>query len=119
MSSPASRQQGLSLLELMVAVAVLALAVVALLHLGSQSTRSAQHSQQQALALIVLQNLAASGELSPEWGNQGQVELAGRQWHWQRRPVQGALPGIQGWHWAVLADSGQQVAELTSWQAAP
>ena len=75
--------------------------------------------QQQALALIVLQNLAASAELSPEWGNQGQVELAGRQWHWQRRPVQGALPGIQGWHWAVLADSGQQVAELTSWQAAP
>ena len=119
MSSPASRQQGLSLLELMVAVAVLALAVVALLHLGSQGTRSAQHSEQQALALIVLQNLAASAEVEPQSDSQGQAVLAGRQWHWQRRPVQGALPGIQGWHWAVLADSGQQVAELTSWQAAP
>lgn len=116
--SSAARQSGFSLLELSVALAVLALAVVALLHLGSQSTRSAQASERHALALMLAQNLAVSASLDNQHADSGQTELGPYHWQWQRETVPASLPGLQGWQWRISAEDGQQVAELTSWQVA-
>lgn len=119
MPSRADSQAGFSLLELIVAIAVLALAVIALLHMGSQATTSAHIARQHTLALIVAQNLQTQAALPAPMAAAGQLELGGQHWHWQRQPVQGPLPGVQGWHWQLSDASGQQLLALTSWQALP
>ncbi|TDK28684.1 type II secretion system protein GspI [Luteimonas aestuarii] len=86
----ADRQSGFSLIELLVAMAVFALVVLALLNLSGESTRTAAHVEERVLAGIVAQNLAAEAMLlepralaTPAAGVE---ELGGRRWRWLREP---------------------------------
>lgn len=82
--------RGFTLLEMLVAIAVLALAVIALLHLAGESVRSAAHVETRVLAGIVADNAAVDAQVEPfdavarEAG--GTVRLAGRDWRWRRVP---------------------------------
>lgn len=79
---------GFSLIEMLVALAVFSLAVLALLNLSGQNARSAVLVEEQVLAGVVADNLAAESLLlSPaELGAIGDgVESAGGQnWRWRR-----------------------------------
>ena len=57
------RVAGFSLVELLVALAVFAMAALALLNLAGQSVRSAAHAEQRTLAGIVADTLAAEAML--------------------------------------------------------
>lgn len=103
--------RGLSLIELLVALAVFALVVVALLNLSGGTTRSALQIETRALAGILAENLAVEaqlGDATPD-AAQGEERLGDRQWRWQRA-LEPAGAGLTRVRIAVFADDGQQVA---------
>lgn len=86
--SPITASSGFSLIELLVAMAVFALAVMALLNLAGESTRTAVRIEERVLAGLVAQNVSAEAMLvdpaalsSPTHGVE---ELGGQRWRWLR-----------------------------------
>lgn len=82
------RAAGFTLLELLVALAVFALLVLALLHLAGQATRTAALLEEQWLAGVVAGNLAVAAALEPVDGlraDEGNTALGGREWAWERQ----------------------------------
>ncbi len=110
---------GFSLIEMLVAMAIFGLAVLALLHLAGESARSAALVEERVLAGVVADNraveavLADAGELQsiPDQGS----ELAGdRRWHWQRRVAPTDMEGIVRVDVMVTsADDGHVAAEAS------
>lgn len=82
------RQRGFTLVEVMVALSVVALAALALLNVAGQSARSVDIRRTQALARVVLENqlveavVAPSGQSLPDIGQEVQL---GQTFIWQRR----------------------------------
>ena len=80
---------GFSLIEMLVALAVFSLAVIALLHLAGQNTRAAAVIEERVIAGVVADNraveavLAGPGELATE--ETGAETCGDRAWQWTRR----------------------------------
>lgn len=84
---PRRAPEGFTLLELLVALAVFALAAAALLRLSAENTRLATHLETRALAGVVAGNLAVEAAIAPTpQGETGVTDLAGRRWRWTRTP---------------------------------
>ncbi len=83
--------RGFSLLEMLVALAILALVVAGLLNLAGESSRTAVRMQERVFAGLVADNLAAEAMLADDAAlarpAQGVQELGGQRWHWQRTAV--------------------------------
>ncbi|MDO1558585.1 type II secretion system minor pseudopilin GspI [Brevundimonas sp. 2R-24] len=94
---PADRQ-GFSLIELLVALAVFSLAVVALLNLTGESARTAAELETRALASVVAENRAVEAVtgLAPLVLGQeeGVEQAAGRAWRWTRITSGTPEPGL-------------------------
>lgn len=103
--------RGFSLIELLVALAVFAMVVVALLNLGGGSTRSALQIETRALAGILAENLAVEAQIGsvPPEPAQGEERLGDRPWRWTRT-LEPAGAGLTRVRIAVFADDGQQAA---------
>lgn len=89
---------GFSLIELLVALAVFSLAVLALLNLAGENTRAAVVIEERVLAGVVAENRAVEAMVEPldvlASANAGS-ELAGvRQWRWTREVLPTEDPGI-------------------------
>lgn len=84
-----ARPSGFSLVELLVAVAVFALAVLALLNLVGQSVRSAALVEERTIGGIVADTLASEAMLvdvqSLMRAADGREDAGGRAWRWTRR----------------------------------
>ncbi|OOE45248.1 type II secretion system protein GspI [Salinivibrio kushneri] len=86
----ASSQQGMTLLEVLVAVAIFAVAALSVMKATGQHTRSLSRLEQKTLAAMVADNQLAEVVLSakvPDKATQGTTEMAGQQWQWQLAPV--------------------------------
>lgn len=105
---------GFSLIELLVALAVFALVVLALLRLSGESTRTLARLEPRILAGLVADDVAAEALLvdSASLGQplQGREHLAGREWPWQRRSQQVA-GGLLRIEVTVFDSQGQHAAE--------
>lgn len=81
-------QQGFTLLEMLVALAVFSLAALALVRLQGVTLRTAADLDSKALGQIVARNLMVevqSDPLSPSVGEEeGAVANGGRNWRWRR-----------------------------------
>lgn len=81
-------QEGFSLIELLVALAVFSLAVMALLNLAGESTRVAASLEERVLAGVVADNRAVEAlapEEPPQPGlSEGVEQAGGREWRWIR-----------------------------------
>lgn len=90
---------GFSLLEMLVALAVFSLAVLALLHLSGQNARSAVIVEEQVLAGIVADTVAAESLLLDPAAlaakSEGSEIAGDRQWHWHRRVAATAVAGLE------------------------
>ena len=81
-------EPGFSLIEMLVALAVFSLAVLALLNLSGQNARSAALVEEQILAGMVADNRAVEAlvldmeALAAQ--SEGEELLAGRDWRWSR-----------------------------------
>lgn len=79
------RQRGFTLLEVMVALAVVAIALAALIKGGSQSAVTAAHLRDKTFAHWVAMNRVAELRLQPQWPATGETrgdeEMAKRRWY--------------------------------------
>ena len=86
-TAPAS-EQGFTLLEMLVALAVFSLAALALVRLQGVTLRTAADLDSKALGQIVARNLMVEVQTDaapPSIGSEeGDVENGGRRWHWVR-----------------------------------
>lgn len=84
--SHSPRQAGFTLLEVLVAVAVLALALTAIISGGSSAARAASLMRDKTLALWVAHNRLAEIDLQPTWVQIGSssddVQMGGEEWTW-------------------------------------
>lgn len=86
-----SSQAGFTLLEVLVAVTVLALALTAIISGGSSYARSASGLRDKTLALWVARNRLAEIEMLPMWPQIGtgsdDVQMGGDTWTWRSEVV--------------------------------
>jgi len=83
------RQRGFTLLEIMVALAVLAIAMAALVAESSQNIKNLTRLRAHTIAHWVAMNRIAELQLQPTWPSTGQnsgvVEMAHGNWRWESR----------------------------------
>lgn len=109
-----SAEQGFTLIEMLVALAVFSLAVLALLNLVGENTRSASAVQTRLLAATVAENQAIEaliGAAPPAIGMaEGQASAAGVAWRWRREVRRTSDPDILRIDVRVTAPGGAATA---------
>lgn len=115
---------GFSLIEMLVAVSVLALTVLALLNLAGENTRTAVIVEEQVLAGVVADNRATEALLATPAelfaSASGEDTLGDRTWRWSRRVAATDMPSIMRIDVTVMPQGEERVvAEATLFQAAP
>lgn len=79
--------RGFTLIEVLAAVAILAIAMAALISGMARYAGNASHLREKTLALIVAHNRLAQFELEPAWPSEGRsdgdTELGGIRWRWE------------------------------------
>jgi|TARA_B110000014_G_scaffold68091_1_gene46533 general secretion pathway protein I len=86
-----TNQKGFTLLEVMLAMAVFAIAGVALMSAANSNYRHISHIEETMLANWVASNQLVEVNLDKSWppknNQKGDVELAGRKWYWQQKVI--------------------------------
>lgn len=82
-----TRHTGFTLIEVLVAMAVLSLSLLAAIKVATEVTTSAIHLQDKTYAQWVAMNKVAETRLQNAWPapgrSNGEMDMAGRSWHWQ------------------------------------
>jgi general secretion pathway protein I len=98
MSKHAS-SRGFTLLEVLVALAVFAVAVTALIYGLGESTRAQAYLEQRTLAHWVAMNQIALTRMQSKWPSvgisNGSEEMTGTEWHWTRTVEQTSDPKLR------------------------
>ena len=83
--------KGFTLIEVMLAMAVFAIAGVALLGAASNNFNNLSHLEKKMLADWVASNQLVASRLEQKWPPQnnkkGKVEMAGKEWFWQQKVI--------------------------------
>jgi len=81
------RSIGFTLIEIMVALAIIAIALGAIIESTTASNRNLQYLRDRSIASWVAANELARVRARREWNSrsnrQGSVEMAGREWRWK------------------------------------
>jgi len=104
---------GFTLVEVLVALAVLTIALAAVMRAMSQSIDTSAGLRDRTLAMWVAQNRLATHQIAhafpPQDSSEGNTEMAGRTWRWHEQvtPAPGE-PDMRQIHIEVRAASGEQ-----------
>ncbi len=111
------RQQGFTLIEIMVALAVFSLAVLALVRLESATARGAGLIEETTVAQLVARNVALEALTDPQPPVPGRTDGSeangGRTWNWIRQVSSAGEAGVMRIDVAVTNMGGQQVGRMT------
>ena len=85
--NPIHKECGFTLLEVLIAVAILAIVMIGLIKITSDNTRNLWHIENKTLATIIAENHATLLRLSREKpeNQDGWETLSGRKWYWQTK----------------------------------
>jgi len=117
------REAGFTLLEVLVALAVLAIAMGAIINAATQSIASTAYLRDQTFASWVALNQVNEQLLDPErWpeegSRQGSTELAQRSWRWQIRFFKTNDPDLRRIEVSVrIAENGPVLSTLSAFKA--
>ena len=117
MPAKAGGQQGFTLVEVLVALAIFSLAALALLRLQGSALGTAARLDDKTLAAIVARNQAVEvmvAALPPAFGSVSGVERnGGRDWRWVRDTQRTPDPRLQRIEIRVAGPDGSTAAALT------
>lgn len=109
---PASRARGFTLIEVLMALAVLAIALAAILRTVGQSIDLTVDLRDRALAGWVAQNRLIAHQLQKDWPaaetTDGQTEMGGRVWRWREQVSTTPEPALRRIEIEIRADRGEQ-----------
>lgn len=115
-------EDGFTLIEMLVALAIFSLAALALLRLEGATVASTATLQEQALAQIVARNLAVEALTDPRppalGERSGRTVNGGRNWVWVQHTRPSPEPRIQMIDIAVTGETGREAARLTVFRRA-
>ncbi len=109
-------QAGFTLLEVLIALAILAIVMISLIKISSDNARNLWHLENTTLAAIIAQNHATLLLLSQDKPvtSDGWETLAGRKWYWQAtRPGSPTLDSLQYQIKVYLQGDKDPYTELT------
>ncbi len=103
------RQAGMSLLEVLVALAIFATASLSVIRAVSQHISTVSYLEEKMFAAMVVDNQMAQVMLNSKSlrTKTGTEELAGRTWHWKVTPVDTAQPLLKAFDVSVSLEKGQ------------
>jgi len=82
-----NRGRGFTLIEIMVALAIITIALGAIIESTTASNRNLQYLRDRSIASWIASNELARVRAPREWNSrsnrQGSVEMAGREWRWK------------------------------------
>ena len=112
------RQTGFTLIEVLVALAVVAVALAATLFSASQSAASAAQFRDLTLGNVVARNTAIEFQLREDWpktGNSdGDVDLGGGEWRWEAEVIETADENIRRANIQVFLLGGDEPRPVSS-----
>lgn len=112
------RPRGFTLIEMVVAVAVLAIAMAAILSGMARYADNAAYLRERTIALWVAHNRLAEIELEPGWPDvgksDGDMKLAGQKWKWQVEVVKTADDHLRRINISVLSPNRKGAAASLS-----
>lgn len=114
--SPLSR--GFTLLEVLVALAVLAIAMAALIKGGTDNARGAAYLRDKTLAQWVAMNVVAEQRLATSWPTpgtkRGQEEMANHEWFWKQTVAETFDEDVRRLEVAVSATDDKDAGPLVN-----
>ena len=119
------RHAGFTLLEVLVALAVLAIAMSAIIHAATQSIQGVAILREQTFAGWVALNqvnqlLLESKPWPAEGSRAGKAELAGRNWRWEARFAKTVDPDLRRVEMTVRgAENAPELSKLLAFKAVP
>jgi general secretion pathway protein I len=122
--STARKQQGMTLIEVMVALAIFAVAALSIVSMTGEHIRSLSYLEQKNMGLWIANNHLTQVNLDnkfPALGTKnGKLDYAGITWFWQQKVVKTADPQFRSINIRILTEekSDYAVAELTTYMVA-
>ncbi|MBZ4193728.1 MAG: type II secretion system minor pseudopilin GspI [Candidatus Contendobacter sp.] len=119
------RHAGFTLLEVLVALAVLAIAMSAIIHAATQSIQGVAILREQTFASWVALNqvnqlLLEAKPWPTEGSRTGKAELAGRSWRWEARFAKTEDPDLRRVEMTVRgAENAPELSKLLAFRAVP
>lgn len=114
--SHCTRQRGFTLLEVLVALAVLAIAMAALIKSGADNARAAAYLRDKTFAQWVAMNVVAEQRLSATWSatgmQRGHEEMANHEWYWELNVAKTFDEDIRRLEVAVRASDDREAGPL-------
>lgn len=112
------RQRGFTLIEVLVALAIIATALFALSRVVGQTVNHTSYLDEKVIASWVAQNLIADIELYPDrvepGTSKGTAEMAGREWPWERRVEATEDPDLKRVEISVSSEKYRKISPLVT-----